>query len=79
MELTAAGLHRIRTCFPFHSHRRTGGSSTICDRKSTAVFLFGKIKNAFFFAVCKICRTFAPLLTKAQDDFDLSKAIRKVV
>ena len=68
IELTAAGLYRICTCFPFHSTRRTGVSSTICNRKSTPTFPPDKKnlqKFAPFFAISEICPTFAPLLTKA--------------
>ena len=68
IELTAAGLYRIRTCFPFHSTRRTGVSSTICNRKSTPTFPPDKKnlqKFAPFFAISEICPTFAPLLAKA--------------
>ena len=63
IELTAAGLYRIRTCFPFHSTRRTGVSSTICNRKSTPTFPPDKKnlqKFAPFFAISEICPTFAP-------------------
>ena len=68
IELTAAGLYRNRTCFPFHSTRRKSVSSTICNRKSTPTFPPDKKnlqKIAPFFAISEICPTFAPLLTKA--------------